>query len=112
MSTNDNMTETLCRIAATIESRKEQDPGKSYVASLLAKGPNAILKKLGEECAETIIAAKETDRAAIIHETADLWFHSMVMLAHANIRVEEIIDELARREGVSGHAEKAARPQS
>jgi phosphoribosyl-ATP pyrophosphohydrolase len=99
----------LNRIAATIESRKGQDVGKSYVASLFAKGPNAILKKLGEECAETMIAAKDEDRAAIIHETADLWFHSMVLLAHANIRIDEIIAELARREGVSGHDEKTAR---
>ncbi|MBL8516903.1 MAG: phosphoribosyl-ATP diphosphatase [Betaproteobacteria bacterium] len=101
--------DTLNRIAATIESRKGQDAGKSYVASLFAKGPNAILKKLGEECAETLIAAKDQDREAILHETADLWFHSMVLLAHANIRIDEVIAELARREGVSGHDEKAAR---
>jgi phosphoribosyl-ATP pyrophosphohydrolase len=104
--------DTLNRIAATIESRKGQDAGRSYVASLFAKGPNAILKKLGEECAETIIAAKDGDRDAIIHETADLWFHSMVVLAHANIRIDDVIAELARREGVSGHDEKAARPAS
>lgn len=108
----ENTQDTLRRIAATIERRKGQDSGKSYVASLLAKGPNGILKKLGEECAETIVAAKDGDRAGLIHETADLWFHSMVMLAHANIRVDEVIEELARREGVSGHDEKAARPAS
>lgn len=108
MNTDSNL-DTLQRIAATIESRKSQDAGKSYVASLFAKGQNTILKKLGEECAETILAAKDGDRDAMIHETADLWFHCMVLLAHANIRVEEVIAELARREGVSGHDEKASR---
>lgn len=112
MNPSDNTHDTLRRVAATIESRKGQDAAKSYVASLFAKGPNTILKKLGEECAETIIAAKDGDREALIHETADLWFHSMVMLAHANIRVEDVIGELARREGISGHEEKAARPAS
>jgi phosphoribosyl-ATP pyrophosphohydrolase len=112
MNPNDNTQDTLQRIAATIESRKGRDAGTSYVASLFAKGTNTMLKKLGEECAETIVAAKDGDRDAIIHETADLWFHSMVVLAHANIRVEDVIAELARREGVSGHDEKAARPAS
>lgn len=112
MDTGNNTQDTLRRIASTIEGRKGQDAGKSYVASLFAKGQNSILKKLGEECAETIIAAKDGDRDALIHETADLWFHCMVMLAHANIRVEEVVAELARREGVSGHDEKAARPAS
>lgn len=109
MSTTENTQDTLRRIAATIESRKGQDAGKSYVASLFAKGSNTILKKLGEECAETIVAAKDGEREAIIHETADLWFHSLIVLAHANIRIDEVIAELARREGVSGHDEKAAR---
>lgn len=112
MNATDNTQDTLRRIAATIEGRKGQDAAKSYVASLFSKGQNSILKKLGEECAETIVAAKDGDRAGLIHETADLWFHSMVMLAHANIRIDEVIAELARREGVSGHDEKAARPAS
>ena len=103
--------EALIRIEQTIESRKGQvDSSRSYVASLFGKGRNAILKKVGEECAEVIIAAKDDDREAIVHETADLWFHSMVLLSHANIRIEEVIAELARREGLSGLDEKASRP--
>ena len=106
-----NSTEVLARIADTLEARKSAEVGKSYVAGLYQKGREAILKKVGEESAETIMAGMQSDREAIVYEVADLWFHSMVLLAHANIRVEDVIAELARREGLSGHAEKAARKQ-
>lgn len=106
-----NSTEVLARIADTLEARKSAEAGQSYVASLYGKGREAILKKVGEESAETIMAGMQSDRQAIVYEVADLWFHSMVLLAHANIRVEDVIAELARREGISGHAEKAARKQ-
>jgi phosphoribosyl-ATP pyrophosphohydrolase len=102
----------LARIEATLESRKGAAADTSYVASLYAKGTDAILKKVGEESTETIIAAKSNDSAALVHEVADLWFHTLVLLAHANIRVDAVLQELARREGVSGHAEKASRQQS
>lgn len=102
--------ETLVRIEQTIARRKAQsETSRSYVATLVGKGRNAILKKMGEECTEVILAAKDDDREAIIHETADLWFHSMLLLSHANIRIEEVIAELERREGTSGHDEKASR---
>lgn len=99
----------LARLADTLEARKQADPQSSYVAKLYHKGLDAILKKVAEEAAETIMAAKDGERDKIIYETADLWFHSMVLLARAGIRPEEILDELARREGLSGLAEKAAR---
>lgn len=102
--------ETLVRIEQTIQSRKLQpDDSRSYVATLFGKGRNGILKKMGEECTEVILAAKDDDRAAIVYETADLWFHSLVLLSHANIRIDEVIAELARREGTSGHDEKSSR---
>jgi len=101
----------LARIEETLMARKGADASGSYVASLYAKGLDAILKKVGEESAETIIAAKSDDAAQVVHEVADLWFHTLVLLAHANIRVDDVLAELARREGVSGHAEKASRPQ-
>jgi phosphoribosyl-ATP pyrophosphohydrolase len=99
----------LDRLAAMLESRKSADPQSSYVAKLYAKGMDGILKKVGEEAAETIIAAKDGDREKIIYETADLWFHTLVMLAHAGLGPEDVLNELARREGLSGLAEKAAR---
>lgn len=102
----------LARIEETLLARKGARASDSYVASLYAKGLDAILKKVGEESAETIIAAKSGDAAQVVHEVADLWFHTLVLLTHANIRVDEVLAELARREGVSGHAEKAARPQN
>jgi len=102
-------TDVLKRLEATLLERKAAAAGTSYVASLYAKGLDAILKKVGEEAAETIIAAKGESREALIHETADLWFHTLVMLAQQNIRVEEVLAELERREGTSGHTEKAAR---
>ncbi|KAF0102297.1 MAG: phosphoribosyl-ATP diphosphatase [bacterium] len=99
----------LDRLADTLEARKQADPQSSYVAKLYAKGLDAILKKVAEEAAETIMAAKDGEREKIIYETADLWFHSLVLLARQGIRPDEILNELARREGLSGLAEKASR---
>ena len=104
------MSDVLDRLAQLLEARKDADPQASYVAKLYAKGMDGILKKIGEEAAETIIAAKDGDAQKIIYETADLWFHCMVMLAQAGLRPQDVLDELARREGLSGLAEKAARP--
>ena len=103
------MSDILGRLADALEARKQADPASSYVAKLYAKGLDAILKKIGEEATETIVAAKNGDRQQIVYETADLWFHCMVMLASQGVRPEEVLDELARREGLSGLAEKAAR---
>ena len=101
----------LDRLADTLEARKSADPGSSYVAKLYAKGLDAILKKVAEEAAETIMAAKDGVREKIIYETADLWFHSLVLLAREGIRPGEVLAELARREGISGLEEKAARKE-
>lgn len=103
------MSDILSRLADTLEARKQADPAGSYVAKLYAKGLDSILKKIGEEATEAIVAAKNGDRQQIVYETADLWFHCMVMLASQGVRPEEVLDELARREGLSGLAEKAAR---
>ena len=94
---------------AVLESRKQADPASSYVAGLYAKGLDAILKKIGEEATETVLAAKDGAAEKIIHETADLWFHTLVLLAHQGLRPEQVLDELARRFGVSGVDEKASR---
>jgi phosphoribosyl-ATP pyrophosphohydrolase len=102
----------LLRLMAVLASRKGADPDSSYVAGLYARGLDAILKKIGEESAETIIAAKSGDEQQIIHETADLWFHCLVMLAQQNLDARQVLDELERRFGVSGIDEKAAREQS
>ncbi|MFL9711064.1 phosphoribosyl-ATP diphosphatase [Methylobacillus sp. Pita1] len=104
------MSDVLDRLAELLEQRKSADPQSSYVAKLYAKGPDAILKKIGEEAAETIIAAKDGDAEKIVYETADLWFHSLVMLAHAGLGPQDVLRELARREGLSGLEEKASRP--
>ena len=105
------MTDILNRLAELLEQRKSADASTSYVAKLYAKGMDAILKKVGEEATETILAAKGGKREEIIYETADLWFHTLVMLAKAGIKPQEILDELARREGLSGIDEKASRPK-
>ena len=105
------MSDILDRLAQTLEARKQADPQSSYVAKLYAKGLDAILKKVAEEAAETIMAAKDGERDKIIYETADLWFHSLVLLAQQGIKPEEILAELARREGISGIAEKASRKE-
>jgi len=102
------MSDVLKVLAEVLESRKGQSPDESYVASLYAK-PDKMLEKIGEEAVETIIAAKNNDREQIIYETADLWFHSMVMLAAKDLSPDDILGELARRFGVSGHDEKASR---
>jgi len=99
----------LERLAAVVESRRGGDPDKSYVARLLHKGEDAILKKIGEEATEVVMAAKDAKREAIVAEMADLWFHCLVALAHYGLRPEDVLAELARREGLSGLDEKAAR---
>ncbi|RII83344.1 phosphoribosyl-ATP diphosphatase [Neopusillimonas maritima] len=112
MSSTPNTEQILARLADTLESRLPQnggDPNASYTAKLLAKGPDAFLKKIGEEATELVMAAKDNDRDKIVYETADLWFHTLVALAHYNVRPEDILNELARREGVSGLEEKAKR---
>jgi len=110
------MSDTLARLAQTIESRKLEnggDPATSYVSKLFSKGDDAILKKIGEEATETVMAAKDArvsgDSAGLLYEVADLWFHSMVLLAKFDLHPQQVIDELARREGLSGLAEKASR---
>jgi phosphoribosyl-ATP pyrophosphohydrolase len=103
------MSDVLNKLAAVLESRKGADPSSSYVAGLYAKGLDAILKKIGEEATETVLAAKDGERARIVHETADLWFHTLVLLAHLGLRPDDILKELDRRFGVSGLEEKAAR---
>ena len=108
---SDQSSDILGRLAETLEARKSADPQSSYVAKLYAKGLDAILKKVAEEAAETIMAAKDGVREKVIYETADLWVHSLVLLAREGIRPEEILNELARREGLSGLAEKAARKE-
>jgi phosphoribosyl-ATP pyrophosphohydrolase len=105
------MNDILNRLAELLEQRKSADPQSSYVAKLYAKGMDSILKKVGEEAAETIIAAKNGDNEHLIYETADLWFHTMVMLAQAGLKPQDILDELARREGLSGLVEKASRAE-
>ncbi len=99
----------LVELAETLESRKNADPGTSYVASLYDKGLDEILKKIGEEATEVIIAAKSGEKTAIIHETADLWFHTLVMLAQQGLGPGDILSELDRRFDLSGLEEKANR---
>ena len=105
MTSND----TLARLAAVIESRRNADPDTSYVARLSAKGVDAILKKVGEEATEVVMAAKDGDRARITAEVADLWFHSMIALAHFGLTPADVLAELERREGASGLEEFALR---
>ena len=99
----------LGRLAQAIESRKGADTASSYVAQLLATGNNAILKKVGEEAAETLLAAKDGDKLQIVRETADLWFHTLVMLSFHGLGPNDVLAELRRREGISGIDEKASR---
>lgn len=99
----------LVRLMATLELRKSVEPESSYVAGLYAKGLDSILKKIGEESAETIIAAKSGDKQQIVYEIADLWFHSLALLAQQNLTVQQVLDELERRFGLSGIEEKASR---
>ncbi len=99
----------LERLAGTIEARKQAAPETSYVAKLLSKGEDAILKKIGEEATEVVLAAKGGDKTHLVYEVADLWFHCMVLLSKHGLRPEDVLAELARREGMSGIAEKAGR---
>jgi len=103
------MNDIMQRIAEVLEARKGSNPADSYVAGLYEKGLDTILKKIGEEATETVIAAKGGDEQQIIHETADLWFHCMVMLAHKGLDPQDVLTELGRRFGVSGYEEKASR---
>ena len=110
MSSNGN--DTLARLAAVLESRKPEnggDPATSYVAKLYAKGTDAILKKIGEEATEAVMAAKDGDPHKIVYEVADLWFHSMIALAHFGLAPADVLAELERREGLSGLEEFALR---
>ncbi|MED5619552.1 phosphoribosyl-ATP diphosphatase [Ideonella sp. BN130291] len=101
--------DTLARLAAIIESRKSADPDTSYVARLFHKGTDAILKKVGEEATETVMAAKDGDAKKIVYEVADLWFHSMIALAQFGLKPADVLAELERREGLSGLEEFALR---
>jgi phosphoribosyl-ATP pyrophosphohydrolase len=104
--------DVLRRLADVIESRRGGDPDASYVARLFSRGPDAALKKIGEEATETVMAAKDGVADRIVAETADLWFHCLVMLAQHGLRPEAVLAELDRRAGVSGLDEKASRPKS
>jgi phosphoribosyl-ATP pyrophosphohydrolase len=101
--------DTLARLARVIESRRDGDPDKSYVARLFARGDDAILKKIGEEATETVMAGKDGDREKLVREVADLWFHSMIALARFGAAPADVLAELERREGQSGLEEFALR---
>jgi phosphoribosyl-ATP pyrophosphohydrolase len=103
------MRDTLTALAEVLEQRRQADPSDSYVASLYAKGLDAILKKIGEEATETVMAAKDGVPERVVSEVADLWFHCMVLLAHQGLGPDDVLGELDRRFGLSGHAEKASR---
>ena len=105
------MSDVLDRLADLLEQRKSADPNSSYVAKLYAKGMDSILKKIGEEATETVIAAKGGNAQEIIYETADLWFHTLIMLAKAGLKPQDVLNELARREGLSGLIEKENRAE-
>jgi len=99
----------LQRLTATLEARKQASPESSYVARLFSQGEDAILKKVGEESTEVILASKAGDKTHLVYETADLWFHCMVLLAQHGLSAADVLNELARREGLSGIAEKESR---
>ena len=108
------MSDVLAQLTMALEARKQSaNPEVSYVASLHAKGLDKILKKVGEECAETLLAAKDVqhggDKQALVYETADLWFHTLVMLSHVDLSAQDVLGELARRFDLSGLEEKATR---
>jgi len=106
-----DVSDILTKLAAVLEARKAAAPDSSYVAGLYAKGLDAILKKIGEEATETVIAAKGGDPKQIVHEITDLWFHTLVLLAQQGLRPEDVLQELDRRFGLSGLEEKAARKE-
>ena len=101
--------EVLRRVSDTLVARKQADPDSSYVSSLYAKGTDAICKNVAEEAAETIMASKDNDRLQIVREVTDLWFHSLILVAHHGLSVEDVLAEFRRREGVSGIDEKKSR---
>ena len=103
------MSNVLDQLEQVLQQRKADDPNDSYVASLYAKGLDTILKKIGEEATETVIAAKSGDKTQIIYEMADLWFHSLVLLAQQDLSANDVLSELERRFGLSGLEEKASR---
>ena len=103
------MNDVLARLAEVVHGRNGGDPERSYVSRLLSRGEDAILKKIGEEATETVMAAKDGDRPRIVGETADLWFHCLIMLEHYQLGPQDVLNELQRREGLSGLDEKAAR---
>ncbi|MDX8386463.1 MAG: phosphoribosyl-ATP diphosphatase [Gallionella sp.] len=102
----------LQNLTETLEARKQAPAESSYVAKLFSKGEDAILKKIGEEATEVILASKSGDKSHLVYETADLWFHCMVLLAQQGLSADDVLNELARREGVSGIDEKASRKES
>ncbi|MET0089326.1 MAG: phosphoribosyl-ATP diphosphatase [Candidatus Thiodiazotropha sp.] len=103
------MSDVLQQLSEVLEARKQADPESSYVAKLYAKGLDAILKKIGEEATETVMAAKDGVAEKIVYETADLWFHTLVLLAHQGLGPDQVLQELQRRFGLSGLEEKASR---
>ncbi len=103
------MSDTLEKLSVVLEERKGADPDSSYVAKLYHKGLDAILKKIGEEATETVMAAKDGEADKIIYEVADLWFHTLVLLKQQNLEPQQVLDELERRFGLSGLEEKASR---
>ena len=103
------MSDVLNKLMVLLEQRKQADPGSSYVAGLYSKGIDAILKKIGEEATETVLAGKSGDKGQIVYEIADLWFHTLVLLAQQDLAAEDVLKELERRFGVSGLEEKASR---
>ncbi|MCK4950717.1 MAG: phosphoribosyl-ATP diphosphatase [Gammaproteobacteria bacterium] len=104
------MSDILQQLSEVLEQRKKAAPDSSYVAGLYAKGLDAILKKIGEEATETVMAAKDGDTKKIVYETADLWFHTMILLASKGLGPEDVLEELGRRFGISGIEEKKSRP--
>lgn len=109
-TSDEAMNDTLEKLSIVLEERKGADPDSSYVARLYHKGLDAILKKVGEEATETVMAAKDGEADKIIYEVADLWFHTMVLLKQQNLEPQQVLDELERRFGLSGLEEKARRP--
>ena len=109
MATTSDLSRVLDELYALLQQRKSADPATSYAASLYAKGSDTILKKLGEEAVETVIAAKNEDPKALVYELADLWYHTLVLMAQRNIEPQQVAAELARRSAQSGLAEKASR---
>ncbi|MBR6876539.1 MAG: phosphoribosyl-ATP diphosphatase [Neisseriaceae bacterium] len=105
------MSDVLSAIQDTLEARRSASPDESYTAQLLHKGQDKILKKVIEEAGEVLMASKDGDQAHLVYEVADLWFHSMILLTYHNLRAEDVLQELARRQGLSGLAEKKARQE-